>query len=439
MPLEGMGDLTVGGSWAIGFKISGNLKGKVLCVHTLVLNQAVPIRNALAAMKTPLPRPCLVGILATYFLVVRPTQGEGEDSVAYKFQLYSEDDGRMEIPSHYLLLETNLPHDLFFSAEVLTNIMTGSSPTGLLDPNNPGELEYAEVEDQRWAYIVSLKKTMGENAFTFEYARSEEDDYISNGFSIRTEHNFFEKNTTLQLGVSYTDDLVTAAPLDGDDRKKESLDLAVGITQLLSPKTILQANLTYGYASGYLSDPYKSISKRETFDIPGFPTFSENVPYFENRPDERARFVLRLGLVQYFESLNGSLNGSYRFFQDDRQLRAHTFLLEWNQKLGDKLVISPYYRFYHQDEADYYSVNLDHSDLVPNDDRTGQAPYFSSDYRLSNFDAHTYGLKVVYSHTDWLSLDAAYERYVMSGNDDSTPSAAYPKAHVLNLGITARF
>jgi hypothetical protein len=28
MPLEGMEDLTVGGSWAIGFKISGNLKGK---------------------------------------------------------------------------------------------------------------------------------------------------------------------------------------------------------------------------------------------------------------------------------------------------------------------------------------------------------------------------------------------------------------------------
>ncbi len=389
-------------------------------------------------MKRHRDRPLLVYLIALYLIIVRPLQAEEGHKVSYKYQLYTEDDGRMEIPSHYFLVETSLTDDLFVSAEVLTNIMTGSSPTGLVDLDNPDELQLAEIEDQRWAYIVSLTKSIEDHAFTFEYARSEEDDYISNGFTLRTEHDFNEKNTTLQLGVSYTDDLVTAVTLPGE-LDKESLDFSVGLTQLLSPKTILQANLTVGYSRGYLGDPYKSIGRNETFTIPGLPPFSERIAYFENRPDERLRTVFRLGLLHYFESLHGSFDGSYRLFQDDRGLRAHTIKLQWNQEIGEKLVISPYYRFYHQDEADYYSVNLDGSDTIPNDERSGQAPFFSADYRLSNFDAHTYGIKAEYQVNDWLMIDAGYERYIMSGNDAVTPSAAYPKAHVINLGLSASF
>ena len=389
-------------------------------------------------MKCHRERSCLAYLVALYLIIVRPLSAEEGHKVSYKYQLYTEDDGRMEIPSHYFLVETSLAHDLFVSAEVLTNIMTGSSPTGLVDLNDPDKLAFAEIEDQRWAYIVSLTKAIEDHAFTFEYARSEENDYLSNGFTLRTEHEFNEKNTTLQLGLSYTDDLVTAISL-ADELGKESFDFSIGLTQLLTPKTILQANLTLGYSRGYLGDPYKSIGRSETFSIPGLPPFSERIAYFENRPDERMRFVMRLGLLQYVESLHGSFDASYRLFQDDRGLRAHTIKLQWNQEIGDKLVISPYYRFYHQDAADYYSVNLDGSDTAPNDDRGGRAPFFSADYRLSNFDAHTYGIKAEYQVNDWLMIDAGYERYIMSGNDSSTPSEAYPKANVLNLGMSASF
>lgn len=388
-------------------------------------------------MSLPFPRPFLATFFAWY-LLMRPVSGEGEHSVSYKFQWYAEDDGRMEIPSHYLLLETSLPYQFSLSAKVLTNIMTGSSPTGLMDPENPDEIALAEVEDQRWAYIVALTKDFEDHSLTFEYARSEEDDYISNGLTLRSQHQFNKENTTLQFGLSYTDDTVTAEPLS-DERGKESLDFAVGLTQILTRKTILQANFTLGYSRGYLGDPYKSIGRSETFVIPGLPPFSEDIAYFENRPDERMRYVFRLGLLQYVEALRGSFEGSYRLFQDDRDLRAHTLKLQWNQEIADSLVISPYYRFYHQDAADYYAVNLNDAAFEPNNDRSGRAPYYSADYRLSNLDSHTYGIKLSYRPTDWLSLDAAYERYVMSGNDSVTPSAAYPKAHVVNLGFTARF
>ncbi len=377
-------------------------------------------------------------VVAAYLHLARISSAE-DHSVAYKYQLYSEDSGRMEIPSHYFQLETSLPYDITFSAKVLTNIMTGATPTGLLDPNDPTELELTEIDDQRWAYVFDITKEFGDHSFTFEYARSEEEDYISDGFSLRSEHQFNQQNTSLQLGVSFNDDLVTAATLFGDDQGKETLDIGIGLTQLLTKKTILQGNFTFGYSRGYLGDPYKNISRAETFEIPGFPVFTENVPYFENRPDERVRFVFRLGLVHYFESLNASLNSSYRFFNDDRDIRAHTLFLEWNQKIGDQIILSPYYRYYHQSEADYYYPNLDNVNIEPNDDRTGRAPFYSADYRLASFDAHTFGLKLIYNPTDWLSLDVGYERYGMYGNDSKTRASAFPKAHVLNIGAKARF
>ncbi len=390
-----------------------------------------------------LTRQLLPLILAGHLLLARLThaaEGEGDHSAAYKFQLYSEEDGRMEIPSHAFAVHTSLPYDISFSGEILTNIMTGASPTGLMDLDNPNEIQLAEIEDQRWAYIFSVSKELGPgHSFTFEYARSDEDDYRSNGYALRTEHQFNNQNTTLQLGVSYNDDLNFAAPLFGERLKKETIDIGLGLTQLLAPKTLLQTNLTFGYSRGYLADPYKSISNRETFEIPGFPVFVQDTPYFENRPDERVRYVFRLGLLQYLDALDASVNSSYRLFLDDAGLEAHTLMFEWNQKIGDHIVLSPYYRYYHQTEADYYYANLDNSDIVPNDNRTGRAPFFSSDYRLSDFDAHTYGIKLIYRPVDWLTMDIGYERYVMDGNDSRTPSAAYPTANVFNLGIRASF
>ena len=84
-------------------------------------------------------------------------------------------------------------------------------------------------------------------------------------------------------------------------------------------------------------------------------------------------------------------------------------------------------------------MNLDDASFDPNDDRNGRAPFYSADYRLSNLDAHTYGLKVEYKPTDWLSFDASYERYIMRGNDNATSGKAYPKAHVVSFGATAKF
>ena len=59
----------------------------------------------------------------------------------------------------------------------------------------------------------------------------------------------------------------------------------------------------------------------------------------------------------------------------------------------------------------------------------------SSDYRLSEFKANTYGLKLTYFHRLDLSFDLSYDRYEVTGTDGQTDQRVYPDAGVLTLGF----
>jgi hypothetical protein len=88
-----------------------------------------------------------------------------------------------------------------------------------------------------------------------------------------------------------------------------------------------------------------------------------------------------------------------------------------------------------QKQADFYMLTLDDSGIEPSDQPTGQGSYYSSDYRLSEFQATTYGLKLTYFHRSDLSFDFAYDRYNMKGTDGFTDHRVYPEAEVITVGF----
>jgi hypothetical protein len=45
------------------------------------------------------------------------------------------------------------------------------------------------------------------------------------------------------------------------------------------------------------------------------------------------------------------------------------------------------------------------------------------------------GIKVIWKITAWLSIDAAYDRYLMRGLDHVTPQDAYPNANTFTVGF----
>ena len=151
----------------------------------------------------------------------------------------------------------------------------------------------------------------------------------------------------------------------------------------------------------------------------------------EQRPAHRDSEVLYTSWTQFVTPANGSYVVSYRFFHDSYGIIANTAAITWNQKIGKHVVVSPMFRYYIQTAADFYYV------LVPG--YPNLPAYYSSDYRLSEFDSFSTGLTVTWRIQNHVSLNVSYMRYIMQGLDGVTSESAYPSANVFSAGLSLYF
>ncbi|MDB4435858.1 DUF3570 domain-containing protein [Akkermansiaceae bacterium] len=369
-------------------------------------------------------------------LLASTSASEGQDLLRYKYQYYDEQDGRVDVQSHYLDYRHSFG-DWAVGLRLAVDSLSGETPTGIIDrrdsndPINPGDprgWEFAKIQDDRYVTVITLEKEIDDHTLTFEYARSEENDYLSNALALKWKRQFNENNTTMTAGVSAAFDKVRAAGFLFEDENKDTLELSVGFSQLLSTRTILDVTLGYGHSSGYLADPYRAISQAPFI----FPT-----P--ENRPQSQNRWVAKVAARHYFPNQKAALFGSYRFFANNESLVGHTFELKWIQQITDQFSVTPYLRYYQQTASEYYTPTLDNANFIGDFVAQGKAPFFSPDYRLSAFDAITYGLKFTYEASQNLSLDLQLERYEMSGRSTLTPDIFFPSANVISIGANYTF
>ena len=360
----------------------------------------------------------------------------------YSYQFYREDGNRMEIESHYIRGQVDIDDATSFRFQWLNDAISGASPTGVL-PGDPTQPFLSDVEDVRTGILGALSRQFGDHRVELEISRSSEDDYVSHGFALTDTLELNQKNTTLAYGLNYLDDEVSV-PLYGD-RRKESFDLFTGVTQILDKNTVVSANLTVGYANGYLDDPYKVIQRNEILQIPngagGFIDIPITNVYRENRPDSRLREVLQFEGRRYFEPLDGALDAVLRLSNDDYGVFSETLQVEWRQNVMDHFQVIPFFRYYHQNAADFFMTTLNDLNIgTPAEDPHGNGPNYSADYRLSSFDAISLGLRLRYQINDHFAASATYERYSMSGSgSDSSTAAAYADADMWTFGVSASF
>jgi hypothetical protein len=293
------------------------------------------------------------------------------------------------------------------------------------------------MEDRRKAWNADLSHQFPRVSVDVGYGVSRESDYVSDGWSLNTVTDFNQKNTNLSIGYGGTADTIMEPKLGWKkNRHKDGADFIVGVTQLLDPNTSVTANVSYGASHGYMSDPYRIVSTTRFVDDPGFYHTEA-----ENRPDQKNKVSIFSGINHNFEKLNGALDGSYRYYHDSFGITSHTVSLEWIQKFGEHVIVQPLVRFYRQSASDFYYFDLDRSlintALEPTlgETGTGKAPFYSSDYRLSHLQTIDAGIKVIVKITAWLSLDVAYDRYLMRGLDHLTPQSAYPNANTFTVGF----
>lgn len=360
--------------------------------------------------------------------------GRAETALHYKYQSWQEDGGRIRVDAHYAEIEETWASGRSLRLVGLIDTIAGATPSGQPPQDGTEEVPLSFLEDRREGYNIDYTEVFAQGEIALGYGNSTESDYLSDVWSVNGQLFLNQKNTTLRLGYARADDDITAVFLAAPE-KKTAHDAILGVTQVLSPRTVVTANLTYTLHEGFLSDPYKIIEK-ETEVVPGVVL---GLTFPENRPDTKERLIGFFNVTHAFEDLRASLDASYRLLDDSWGVLSNTIELAWFQRLGERWVLRPAVRYYRQTEADFYVPDLNNSPIQPAGDPTGRAPYYSADYRLSEMETWMLGFKAVWEVTPALHVDATYERYLMHGLGNKTLASSYADADVFTVGIRLWF
>lgn len=372
----------------------------------------------------------LVAAAALYLL--SEMRGSAENHADYKYEVYAEEANRILVRTHSALAEQKVASWMSLKGSFVYDGISGATPTGGPAPPGSSQVPLAKIEDIRRAVTVEPIFTFWRHTLRPQFAYSIEHDYESLAPSLNYAVDFNQRNTTLAFGVAHNFDRLTRGIFLPRPQTKESTDLLAGLTQVLTPTTLLNITLSLGAASGYLSDPYKGFQFLEYPD--------PNALFPEKRPRHRTKQIVSAGLNQFCEPVRGSAELTYRFYHDSFGLVGHTASVEWFQSVGKHIILAPIFRYYQQSAADFYLLGFpaDPSDSEnPNNSLIPQ--FYSADYRLSALRTLTYGVTATIKFRNRIFVDLAYKRYDMSGLDGRTAASNYPKANIYTAGLRIFF
>lgn len=198
-------------------------------------------------------------------------------------------------------------------------------------------------------------------------------------------------------------------PFESETRNSYSIGLA--FSQILSKRMQALISIDGVLQEGLLSTPYHRIYFADVED-----SFIENFHLaddVERLPDQRIKIAVG-GRLNYFVNERVTLRTYYRYYADDWEIDAHTMSLSIPIKISDRFTIYPNYRYYTQRATRYFAAYNEH---------LSGSDYYTSDYDLSMFDSHQYGVGI--SYTDILtnlniwklglkSVDLRYNHYQRS-------------------------
>lgn len=298
---------------------------------------------------------------------VNNTTDQGEFD--YSFARYSESGNRMKIDVHQASIKLQANEDVTLKANVIRDTMTGASPV-FNRPSMSGEVVQvvtrATIKDVRDEADVGMLYTQGLNEYGVNVGTSNEDDYDSVFGTLEYRRYLNNKNTSLSFGISRANDRASSVVRAERNGQKSKNDYLLGISQLLDKQSLLQANLSYSYSKGYLTDPYKVVF------ISGVGVRAEN------RPEERKLASVLFRYVRALENGQSSLHLDYRYSRDNWGIRSHMLETSWVKPLTSKWSITPRLRYYSQTNARFYEPFFTATPASGNQ---------SSDYRLATFGA----------------------------------------------------
>ncbi|MFT6389720.1 MAG: hypothetical protein ACJAUP_003113 [Cellvibrionaceae bacterium] len=324
-------------------------------------------------------------------------------TASYRFTEYKEDDQdgvvegspqRYDISIHQLSLVAPVSSQVSFNVDASTESMSGASPwlvASDADEKPVQVMSGATIEESRDDISFAANFYQEKARIGLGISRSTENDYDSTSANINTSVWFNGKNTTLDVGFSFSDDTITPTQKSGITRvteeDKDSNSLALGLSQVINKTLLVGAGFSYASYDGFLSDPYKLAEV-------------EGVRVFDSRPDSKDQFSLDFKLRKYLTKYSAAIHADYKYYDNNWGISSHTVNVGWYQNI-QMWQFSTSVRWYDQSSANFYQ-NFYTAERADG--------YYSSDYRLSAYGALSYRLGLSKSY-EFGTFKITYENY----------------------------
>ncbi len=362
--------------------------------------------------------------------------GRVEETYNADFQYghYSESGQRIDVDIFEATASMPVGKNITAGFNVVRDVITGASPM-YNKRDDQGQIVQvlsgasrcgSSICDQRDAVTGNLSYFWDTMSATLSGGYSREHDYTSRYSALNLSFDLNKKLTTVNVGGSVAFDEVQPTYFNSDcgiKCHKTSQQYLLGISQILDKDSLLVNNMTVSYSRGYLSDPYKLVA----FYQPDSsyvadpnqagvyqqldPTNPDNVligsdtttvpmtimGMRDTRPRNKFQWAWLTQYIRHFETLNhAALHADYRFTTDNWGINSHTLELSWHQPIAEDWQLIPRFRYYSQDQADFFRPVFDGDPQ--------QYKHYSSDYRLAGFGALSGGIKISKAFTELKSV-----------------------------------
>ena len=401
--------------------------------------------------------------------------------------LYSESEDRVQAVEPVFSATRNFDDGEKLNVKLTFDTLTGASPNGATPSDQvqtftrPSGNDTYDIAKSEQPLDDTFRDTRGSLAVNWsapinrqwEYSTggyfSKEYDYLSIGVNGGLTRYFNQKNTSLNMGLSFANDMIepeggipvglsemahrSSPDFDNEfessrtgDDSKTVVDLLFGVTQIIDKNSLFQVNYGASMSSGYLTDPFKVLSVIDDNAAGGnyggnvTDGNGNNIYLYEARPDSRLKHTLFLQYKRYIND-GDVLDASYRFLVDDWGINSHTLDFKYRFALGTSSYLEPHLRYYMQSEADFYKRFVDNTDYNSGNPNIIEA---SADERLSEMTASTVGLKYgqALANGHEFSIRGEYYMQTHDGQEGYGALASqelYPDSDAMMLQFTYSF
>lgn len=284
---------------------------------------------------------------------------------------HSYDGGGAKIDGPSILVRKNFGNSVSVAANYYVDMVSSAS----IDV----QATASPYSEERREYSLSTEYLHDRSRMSLGYTRSSENDYQATTYNLGISQTFFGDLTTISLGASYGDDLVSQNGNPEFSRDLERRRYSLNISQIVTQNLIAAISVETIADQGFLNNPYRSVRYLDQASG-GYRYQAELYPNTHNSDAIGIRAIYHL-------PYRAALRAEYRRFSDSWGIEANNVELRYTHPYNDQWLFELKYRAYTQTGADFYS------DLFPFRDAKN---FLARDKELSPFSSATIGLGVTY-------------------------------------------